>query len=247
MVYTRDMAAEKFVLPFKKREEVVSGVHAFFFDRSLHSFNFKPGQYLKIRLPHDNPDEKGFSRDFSIACSPTHRSEIVIMTKDGPSSFKQMLMNLKAGQEVDFRAPFGSFVLPELAANPQILVTGGIGITPFISMVEYWVDEQLGFPLKLFASYSKPEEIILKDMFEKFARDNSQFEYIPTVTHPEGSSWTGQTGRIDKKLLEKYIPDLRNCTYYAVGPEAMTHAIHQLLIDSGIEDEHIRFEDFFGY
>lgn len=246
MMYTRVMAAEKFVLPFIKREEVVPGVHAYHFDRTAHPFDFKAGQYLKMRLPHDNPDEKGMGRDFSIASSPTKKSEIIIMTKDGPSSFKQALMNLKPGHEVEFRAPFGTLVLPETASQPQILLTGGIGITPFISMVEYWVDKKLDFPLKLIASYSTSEEIILKDMFEKFDMEYSSFEYIPTVTHPD-SSWNGETGRIDKDLLEKYIPDLRNCTYYIVGPQAMNLALSELLETENIPDENVRLEDFFGY
>lgn len=247
MMYTQLMPAEKFVLPFLRREQIVPGVHAYHFDRTARPFDFKPGQYLKIRLPHDNPDEKGVGRDFTIACSPTRKSEIVIMTKDGPSSFKQTLASLKAGHEVDFRAPFGSFVLPETASQPQILLTGGIGITPFISMVEYWVDKKIDFPLKLFASYSTPEEIILKDIFVKFDHEHPQFEYIPTVTHPDGSSWNGETGRISKDLLEKYISDLRNCKYYIVGPQEMNIGLSELLDSLKISDKDIRLEDFFGY
>ncbi len=254
MMYTFSMAAEKFTLPFVKREEIVSGVHAYHFDRKKFSskggpasgWDFKPGQYVKMRLPHDNPDEKGMGRDFSIACAPTRKNEIVIMTKDGSSSFKQTLANLKPGHVVEFRAPFGSFVLPETALQPQVLLTGGIGITPFISMVEYWVDKKLDFPLKLIASYSTAQEIILKDMFEKFDRSHPKFEYIPTVTHPN-SSRDGETGRIGKDLLEKYIPDLRNCTYYIVGPQAMNIALSKLLETEEIPEENIRLEDFFGY
>jgi ferredoxin-NADP reductase len=245
------MLVPQFKIPFIKKEEQAFGIWAYYFDRtSLHlsSWNFKPGQYLKMRLPHEDPDEKGMSRDFSIASSPLNKSEIVIITKDGPSSFKQSLKGLLPYQEVEFRGPFGSFVLPDNAKGEQVFLAGGIGVTAFMSMIHYWMDEKLRFPLKLFVSCSLPEEFIAKECFESISQQNPQFTYIPVVTKFDNlTDWSGETGRINKELLEKYIPNLANCTYYIVGPQAMTIQLSELLERLNISDNQILLEDFLGY
>jgi Na+-transporting NADH:ubiquinone oxidoreductase subunit NqrF len=87
-----------------------------------------------------------------------------------------------------------------------------------------------------------------KECFESISQQNPQFTYIPVVTKFDNlTDWSGETGRINKELLEKYIPNLANCTYYIVGPQAMTIQLSELLERLNISDNQILLEDFLGY
>ena len=242
-------SVQLFQLTYVKSEILAPGVNVFHFDSLNINLAYKPGQYIRMTLSIESPDERGASRFFSIASSPTNTSTIKIVTKIGPSTFKQKLFNLKGGEKVSFRGPFGSFILEEESLLPQIMLTGGIGITPFISMVSYAVEKKLSIPITLFASFSTPQEIIMKTQFEEYEKINSNFKYIPTVTHPEKTQvpWMGNVGRIDKQLLEKRIPNVKDCIYYIVGPEGMNRALRLLLSDLEVPEENIRLEDFTGY
>src|SRR5258708_3228613 len=92
--------AKEFFLPFLRREQITENVYSLFFDRRDVKFTFLPGQYIRMVLPHKNPDNRGTSRFFTIASSPLEKDHFMITTKLIQSSFKMTLLSLTAGTPV---------------------------------------------------------------------------------------------------------------------------------------------------
>lgn len=241
--------SKEFVLSFVKKEQVSQDTYTFYFDRTKlgSEFNFLAGQFIKITLPHENPDERGITRNFSITSSPFNGEFLTITTRIIQSSFKKALYNLSEGSEVQFFGPVGKFVLDEQDTQPRTFLAGGIGITPFHSMILYAFEKQLTIPLTLFVSFSTVEEVLFQKELEAIASSNSNIRAIYTVTHPEGSSWTGETGRISKELIQKYFPNYSSSLFYIAGPPVMAQAMEEMVIGMKIPSEQIKKENFVGY
>lgn len=237
-----------FTLPFLRKEQVAADAFAFYFDRTKENLDFIAGQYIRIMLPIEHPDERGTSRFFSLTTSPLQKEYIRIVTRIGKSSFKQEFANLIPGTMVRFFGPVGRFTLDE--ENPQVLVflAGGIGITPFLSIAAYVIEEKLPFHITLLASFSTTKDLIYyKELID--LTKGSSIKVIYTVTQPEESKtkWEGETGRVSKEMIEKYVPDTKNAVYYIAGPPAMVDAMVTMVEEMGIMKDAIRKESFTGY
>src|SRR5690242_18065397 len=116
-----------------RREEVADGTAAFFFEKP-DGFQFNAGQFLRFNLI-DPPetDEEGNSRSFSIASAP-HEAELMIATRMRDTAFKRVLGSMAVGSEIEVKGPYGRMTLHEDASRPAVILTGGIGITPFRSI-----------------------------------------------------------------------------------------------------------------
>ncbi len=238
---------EEFFLPFVKKEQVAKDAFAFYFDRSKQAFDFIAGQYIRITLPHQNPDERGITRLFSIVSPPYDKQNLIITTRIIQSSFKKTLYNVTPDTQVKFFGPMGVFVLKEEEHNPRVFLAGGIGITPFHSMLLYANEKKLQFPITFFASFSTPEDVIFQQELESIAKQNPNIKVIYTVSHPENSSWQGEKGRISEELIKKYVQNMSEPTYYIAGPPAMVLAMEELVKGMGVAQEQIKKEQFVGY
>lgn len=238
-----------FLLPFVKKEQLTKDAFSFYFDRKAFAFDFLPGQYIRMILPNENPDDRGTSRFFTIAASPFNKDFLIVTTRIGRSTFKQQLAKLTEGQEVQFWGPIGRFVLQEDAQNSLVFLAGGIGITPFYSMISYAAEKKLSIPLTLFVSFSVPEEIIYYEELTRIAQNSSSIQIVYTVTHADESSvtWSGERGRISEDLLKKYIPNIQTSTYYITGPGPMVDGTKEMLTALHIPEEQILIEKFPGY
>src|SRR3989442_214970 len=142
----------KLSLPLAGRREVAERTMSFAFELEGHSFPFKAGQYVQITQGAPRyQDEKGSSRSFSIASSPGD-PVLLIATRLTGSAFKRSLAEVALGTRVEVQGPMGSFVLPQDATRPLALVAGGIGITPFRSMIKTVTEQKL--PNRLTRIYS---------------------------------------------------------------------------------------------
>lgn len=238
-----------FTLPFVKKEQLNADTYSFYFDRTKHEFEFDPGQYMRMILPHDSPDDRGTSRFFTIASSPLQKDFLMHTTKIIKSSFKQTLNSLQPGQEVQYWGPTGKFVLQEDSPRPLVFIAGGVGITPYHSMLIFAAQKNLTLPLTLFVSFSIPEEIIYYDELTAIAKEHTNIKVIYTLTRPQESKlpWSGETGRVSEELIKKYIDTVSECTYYVSGPPPMVDGTDTLLKDMKISEEQIILEKFTGY
>lgn len=242
-------STQKFFLPFLKRKKVARNTYSFFFDRTKSNFDFLPGQYIRMTLPHPSPDERGISRYFTIASSPLDKKYVMVTTKMIQSTFKETLHGLKKGDPVQFFGPMGWFLQPEDEQFEKVFIAGGIGITPFHSLLLAASKKQPKHPMTLFASFSTKEDAIFYDelltLSEKYP--HIRVVYVFSKAQENQHKPIDEKGRISKTLLKKYIKDLKNPKYYVVGPFEMVENTKALLLSLTLDEEKIFTEDFTGY
>jgi ferredoxin-NADP reductase/nitrite reductase/ring-hydroxylating ferredoxin subunit len=214
--------------------------------------NYRPGQYSVVDLG-TKEDVKGPTRSFTIASSPTENDAILITTRIRDSPFKQELARLEEGTAVKITAPAGKFTLSQ-DLKPLVFLSGGIGVTPFRSMIKYATDKKLPQKITMFDSNRNPSNILYKDEFDSCTKVNRNLRIVYTITE-EGEKisspdWKGERGYIDKAMLAKYLDkdELANSVFYICGPPAMLNAMRQLLIkEIGVPLDSIKVEVFTGY
>ena len=215
--------------------------------------NYKAGQFSIVDLG-TKEDAKGPTREFTIASSPTEKDVILISTRIRDTPFKQKLSKLEKGTPVKITAPEGDFILPDDYSNRVVFLSGGIGVTPFRSMIGYATDKQLPLKITMFDSNRDQANILYKDEFDSWAKLNKNLEIIYTITgegeKSPSSDWKGETGFIGKEMLLKYLTkhELNNSIFYLCGPPAMLNAMYMLLAkEIKVPDEKIITEEFSGY
>jgi len=239
----------RLTLPLLERREVAQGTTSFAFDLEGRAFPFTPGQYNTVTIPDPlYQDEEGNVRSFSIASSPSDPF-ILIATRMRGSAFKRTLAEVPLGTRVTFSGPRGSFTLPDDAAGPVALIAGGIGITPFRSMIKHATEQRLPPALTLIYSNRTPEAAPFLDDLARWQTENPRFRFVPTMTDPEASTrtWTGRTGYVDAAFLRDVLGAFDRSTFYAAGPPGMVKGVRQALADAGVADDRIRTEEFSGY
>ena len=238
----------KYSVKLNKRETVAEGTLALYFEKPA-GFAFKAGQFLELTLANPpETDAEGNSRAFSIA-SPPSESHLMVATRMRDTAFKRVLGKLPLGAEVQIEGPFGNLILHDNTARAAVFLAGGIGITPFRSIVFRAAKEQLPHRLFLFYSNRRPEDAPFLDELQALRAENANYTLVDTMTGMErgSDSWKGETSRISKDMLIQYLGDLNGPIYYVAGPPAMVGAMQQLLNSAGVNDDDIRPEEFAGY
>lgn len=207
----------------------------------------QPGQNLLIRLDVPEDPRKGL-RTFTIASSPTEADALITTRIRSGSPFKQRLAALRPGDAVEARGPMGRFTLPEGDA-PLLLVAGGIGVTPFRSMIKYAIDTGRSTPMTLIASDRTPEMIPFRREMDGWIEAHPWLRIRRTITRPEHGRepWTGRTGRIDAEWVRAAVDDLDRRTALVSGPPAFVVATTEVLQAAGMSADRIRTERFLGY
>ena len=207
-------------------------------------FDFKPGQYMMMELDVVDP-ENGNTRPLSIASSPTE-DFLLFSTKISQSLFKQKINSLKVGDKIKLKGPMGIFILNE-NAQEVVLLGGGIGITPFRDMIKYAADKKLPMKLALIYSNKTPADIVYKDEWPIFEKQNPNFKAINTITDGSDPSWKGKTGRINEELIREICDDFNNTLFYICGPPGMVDGLSKLLKTMNVSQQNIKIEKFVGY
>jgi ferredoxin-NADP reductase len=193
-----------------RREEVAEGTIAFHFEKPT-GFNFKAGQFADVTLT-DPPetDAEGNTRTFSIA-SPPFENELVFTTRMRDTAFKRSLKKVPLTTEVKIGSAAGSFTLHKNPAKPAVFLAGGIGITPFLSIVRQADRDRLPHKLYLFYSNRRPEDAAFLDTLQTLETTNPNFRLICTMTEMSKSKkqWKGETVLIDKEMLSRHLPILQ--------------------------------------
>ncbi len=239
----------KLSLPLVGRREIADRTVSFAFELGGQSFPFKPGQHVQIiqGVPLYQ-DEKGNSRFFSIASSPDDPL-LLVATRLTGSAFKRSLAEVALGTRVDVQGPMGSFFLPWDATRPLVLVAGGIGITPFRSMIKTVTGQKLPHRLTLIYSNRTPRDAPFLEELAAWETENSNFHLVATMTTLEGSStnWQGRRGYVDGRMIQETLGNLDRFLFYVAGPERMVAGVTQVLIEAGVSQDNVRAEEFPGY
>ena len=232
-----------------ERHEVADGTMAFAFERPA-SFNFTAGQFLTLTLPEPlYNDARGNRRTFSIATPPQETGFLQIATRMTGSALKRSLVEMPLGAPVSIFGPAGYFTLHADAAVPAVFIAGGIGITPFRSMVLDAASRQLSHRFTLIYSNRTPEGAAFYDELARVAEKNANLRYLPTMTKMNGSRlpWNGERRFVNAQFLRDYISDMTGPIFYIAGPPGLVAAVEKTVLDAGADPAHIRSEEFEGY
>ena len=232
----------------RRKEEIADGTMAFHFEKPG-GFAFKAGQFGDFTLINPvETDAEGNTRGFSLASAP-YEDTLMFATRMRDTAFKRVLKTMEIGTEVSLDAPYGSFTLHNNSRIPAVFLTGGIGVTPVRSIVLQAAHDNLPHKIFLFDSNRKPEDAAFLNALMGAQVKNPNYTFIGTMTEMEksGRKWNGETGYINKAMLEKHIGDLTLPIYYLAGPASMVTAMRKTLNEAGVDDDNIRTEEFSGY
>jgi len=191
---------------------------------------FYAGQYINILL------DEGVKRSFSFATAPSvnERIELHIRRIPGGRYTAHVFERMRPGERVRFEGPLGSFFLREDTEKPMIFVAGSTGFAPVKSMLEYAFSRGVKRRMLLYWGVRRPADLYLRALPEKWAREHSNFSFVPVVSHPEpGDAWQGRTGLVHEAILADF-PDLGGYQVYACGSTAMVEAVYPAFKSHGL-------------
>lgn len=247
---------QRLILKLIDRKEVASQIFHFNFkSENEEKLKFEPGQYLEWTLPHEHIDSRGNRRYFTIASSPTEEMisiGVKILAQDSPmkgSSFKNHLAEMQTGETIVASQVAGDFIMPKDISIPLVFVAGGIGVTPFRSMVKYMIDTGEKRNITLFYSCLDPQELAYSEIFTSEAAKNLGIKFVPMITDPKKIpvDWQGVNGFLNKDILEKNVPAWRDRMYYLSGPGVMVESYKKMLAEQGIAGKQIKTDYFPGF
>jgi ferredoxin-NADP reductase/nitrite reductase/ring-hydroxylating ferredoxin subunit len=238
-------------LPLKLiSKEKLEGTDIITFKFERGDIAFSAGQFGYFKLEGVNNDPKGPIRHFSFASSPTERQYLLISTRIRDTPYKKKLASLELGLPVQTWGPQGEFVLHDDNSKPAVFLSGGIGVTPFRSMIKYATDKKLPMKIVMFDSNRNEGNILYRREFDQWASQNRNLKVIYTVTDEDPLGWTGEKGKINKDMIKRHVNEeiLAKSIFYICGPPAMLDAMRGLLQkDLQIQKERIKMEEFTGY
>ncbi len=219
--------------------------------------DYTAGQFAFFDIGGVYSDPKGPIRHFTISSSPTENF-IMLNTRIRDSPYKKRLSALEIGTKVKVKGPDGHFVLHGDYSKPAVFLSGGIGVTPFRSMIKYATDKQLPLKITMFDSNSNRINILFKQEFDDWANLNKNLKIIYTLSENSNDEnspsitpgWNGEYGIIDKAMIIKYVDTnaMHNSVFYICGPPSMLKDMQSLLQDDlKISKERIKVEEFKGY
>lgn len=230
------------------REPIAEGSLALHFEKPP-AFSFKPGQAIDLTLIHPpETDDEGNTRTFSLVSAPTE-NQLTVAIRMRDTAFKRVMKDAPLGTGVKIDGPMGSFTLHNNSSKAAVFLAGGIGVTPFVSMVEDASANKSSHRLYLFYSNRRLEDALFLEMLQHCEVSNTNFRFIATMTgiNKSHAQWCGETGHIDQQMLRKYLLRLDGSIYYIAGPPAMVRAMRQTLSTAGIDEDDVRTEEFAGY
>ncbi len=201
---------------FERKHSENENISTFWF-RTEQRLSFISGQFIELTIPHESPDQRGIKRYFTISSSPTDLPLISITThiSNQGSSFKHALQKLNPGANLHMSEPMGDFVLPKDIKRRLIFVAGGIGITPFASMISWLQSCKQQRDITFVYAVTIAQDMIFQPEFELY-----DMEQIVIVKEP-AHEWNGNIGMLDAKRLMTLTKPSINDLIYLAGPEPM--------------------------
>jgi ferredoxin-NADP reductase len=237
----------RWVLTLRKKTRLASDVMEFTF-RPQRGLAFAPGQYLEFTLGHSGVDSRGNRRYFTLASSPTEdQVRLGVRFSQPGSSYKRALA------QMDGRVPLlsgqlaGDFTLPADPRDKLVFIAGGIGITPFRSILKYLIDTGQRRDIILLYANRHAEDIVYQDVLaEAQTRLGARVYYTLTDPAHAPHGWRGALGRVDGRMIAAAAPDYRERCVYVSGPPDMVRATAAALRALGVPRRQIKRDYFPG-
>jgi len=206
-------------------------------------FKHQPGQYLVLSLTIDG---KKVKRTYTIASSPTQSSycEITVKREENGYGSRHLHETFRPGQVVNVTAPAGRFTFNGTESRSIVLIAGGVGITPLMSILRHLTAQSWNGDIHFIYSAKTPRDIIFRRELDDLHKRFPNLRLHVTLTRAEGTDWMGKHGRITAKFLNEAVPDLAMHPIYICGPITMMEPTIQLLRELGVPKEQIKSEAF---
>lgn len=239
---------QKLFLKLGKKISISSDTYDFIFPLGK-KLAYTPGQYLEWTLPHEKPDSRGNRRYFTIASSPTEDNlRLGVKFYPDSSSFKKKMLSLNPGAQIIGAQLTGDFTLPKDKKKKLAFLAGGIGITPFRSMVKYLTDRNENRNIILFYSNKNSSEIAYQDVFSEAQRViGLKTVYTLTDKNTLPENWDGEVGRVDEAMIRVKIPDYKERMFFISGPQLMVTSYKEILQKLGLSRNQIVTDYFPGF
>jgi len=206
------------------------------------SLNYLPGQFFFITLKNNGQELR---KHFSFSSSPSEQNYIEFTKKLSDSDFSRKLRNLNKNDWARIDGPYGKFTF--IGEHKKIaLLAGGIGITPFRSMIKYCTDKKLNTEITLIYGNRSEKDIVFKKEFEELKTQNKNFKPI-FIINEKNDNWKGLTGFINGDIIKKEVSDYKQRVFYVCGPPKMVESLLGIINKLGISRNNIRIEYFTGY
>jgi ferredoxin-NADP reductase len=203
---------------------------------------YKPGQYFIITIKQDN---KELTHHFSFSSSPTEKEHFEFTKKLTDHEYSLALKSAKIDDWARIDAPYGQFTF-EGEYTKIALLGGGIGITPFISIIKNATDKHLNAKITLFYGCRTENDIAFREELERMQTENENFKMVCVVNQPT-SEWTGETGIITAEMIKKVLPGYKENVFYTCGPPPMVKAMETITESLGLSKIQMKQEYFTGY
>ena len=236
----------RFKFTLVRIEKMASGCYDFVFnpDRKL---VFEAGQYLDWTLDVRNSDDRGNRRPFTIASAPGD-TEVHLGVKfyKAPSAFKRSLLNLKPGDAIYGSQIAGNFTLPRDRTEKLAFIAGGIGVTPFRSMMQDMIDRRDERSVVMLYGNNSVKEIAYSEVFDRAERELG-IKTVYAVVEDAALDTNMHHGFIDAALIQREVPDYQSRTFYISGPRSMVVRFQSVLKELGITRSRIKVDFFPGF
>ncbi len=233
-------------LKLKEIQKISTNLSNFVFTPSR-QLVYEPGQYMEWTMGGIKLNSRGNRRTFTVASSPTEQTIQMGVKFNTPSSqFKDKLQSMKPGDSLFAGQVNGEFVLPTDPKRKLVLIAGGIGITPFRSMLKYLVDSKQQRDIVLFYLVADSREFAYMDVLK--AAEHYGVKVVPVLTKTASDSkWTGLSGPLTQKMISDQVSDHAERSYYISGPPGLVHSIKGVLKSLRVKDSAVVTDTFTGY
>lgn len=237
---------EKLRLYLKDKIRLTPDIYEFTFS-APHKMKFKPGQYMEWTLGHPEPDSRGNRRYFTLASSPSENLiKLGVKFADKPSTYKSSLLAMKKGDEIIASQLEGDFVLPANSKQKTVLIAGGVGITPFRSMLKYLLDTRQRRPITVLYAAHSQDDVIYKDVLTRAEQElGIKTIYLVNNDH-EKTVPSASRAHNNDTLIQQHVPNYRFCQYYLSGSRSMVQGFKESLLRLGVPASQIKTDYFAG-
>ncbi len=238
---------QRLLLKLKEKVRLAPDIYDFIF-APARKLAFVPGQYMEWTLGHAEPDNRGNRRYFTLASSPTENElRLGVKFSQESSTFKRALLAMEPNSEIVAGQLGGDFVLPADSQQKCVFIAGGIGITPFRSMIKYLLDTHTPRSIVLFYANRTVDDIVYKNLFDQAEQElGIKTIYTVTDTRKIPPGWRGQVGRVSPQLIQSEVPDYQDCIFYISGPPSMVNTFRALLDQLHVRTGQIKTDLFAG-
>ena len=206
-------------------------------------FEHVAGQYLNVALMIDG---KRVNRSYTIASSPTRHSYCEISVKRAPDGWasKHLHDTVMEGDKLKIGAPAGKFYFAGHESERVVLIAGGVGITPMMSIVRSLTDRCWTGDIYLMFSVRKRNDVVFETELRELEKRFPNLHVLVTLSEEPDAAWDGARGFISKDLIQKFVPDLKQGPVLVCGPDPMMTAMRKILVDIGVPDGEVLQEAF---